>query len=78
MNLESLALEVARVGGGQDQIGRRLASIENRIESLQQHIDQRFGLMGTRFGQIDTRFGWLIGLGFTAWTITILTILIHH
>ena len=56
MNVQSLALEVARIGGNQEHLDQRLASIDNRLVGIQQQMDQRFNSVDQRFSSVDQRF----------------------
>lgn len=74
MNVQSLALEVARINGNQEQIDQRLASIDNRLSS----IDQRFMGMDLRIanfeGSVDRRFGRLNTMLLAGWVSIMLAL----
>jgi hypothetical protein len=64
-----------------DQIDLRFNQIDSRFNQIDSRFGQqesRFNQMESRFSIIDQRFNWLIGILFTSWISTILTVLFHR
>lgn len=64
-----------------NQLDSRFNQIDSRFgqqESRFNQMESRFNQMESRFSIIDQRFNWLIGIFFTSWISTILTVLFHR
>lgn len=69
---ETVNNRVSKVEGIIEQLDKRLDNIEERLGRIESKLDNKFDGINIK---IDGVFKWLIGIMFTTWITTILTIL---